>query len=1702
MSKSRISALRRLGHRFVCAYGAPIRGITTHALLLLAATLFGSFWSTEARAVSGCELVASGAASISGQSGESKTLFFRIEDRGGCSGANLPDISVSIVPPNSQGATLLTSNSIADAATGTNFPVTIQLGDTDGTAAVKIECGISQCNAGSPQYFSFSTDNIYTLEALSLLNLTARPGDNVSLAVVAKKNGAAFNTAVDFQVIGDPGPFATVTSVPPSGAATTWLAPTPVSSPGIYQIEASYCDFASSCDGTITSTFNVTVGPWQLTTFNGSAQSPYIYQRMDPLIIQLVDGTGVDPLVGKVVNFSTRGSAASGVTLSTSSATTDANGRVQVVATTGSVTGPLNIDAVLAVDSSVTYSASYSVTGISEPGISIVSGDSQQGNKNDTLAPLIIAASNNSGDPAINAPVTWSVLSGEAILQSASTTTNTAGQSSNGFKLGSTRDPVVVEAKFLGATQLFYASVNDSYELIATTPTTLTVGVGQSALLGTRYLFNEAPGTNASISWSSNGGSLANTLVTPDPIAGNADNTFSSSTPGVYTIFASVECNATVSQAASSDTGKPTEAFPECPPPAIAFTVTVASKALLGGGNVQGNPGKSFLLTVRAEDGGVPVSGRNIDWLGAGDVTLSAPSSLTDASGNAVVTATLGNSVGSTATVTARRSDNASATAAFSLAIVAPQLIAISGDNQTGVVGVTATNPLVVELRDGTTNNLPIAGDTITWSVISGPAQLASGTSITDANGRASVGFSFGATAGASVLRARDSTTLASATFSSTAVGLSLDITSGTGQTGTVGLALANPLVVRAARDGAPEPGILINWSTAGSTITLGSSQSSTDASGVANLTVTCAATGTFSVLAARNDLPSANQTFTGSCDADRTLLLHAGDGQSGYVGQSPANPLVVEARDNGTAAAGISVTWSVSSGDATVTPSSTTDTNGFAQATVTFGSTPGAVVVAAYRNDKPAATVEFALTSNALPPNQFTLVSGDGQTGVTSSAGDNPLTVNLKDGFGVPISSKAITWTVQSGNVVLASGTTMTNASGDASNTFFFGPTAGAATVRAAALSGSLTVDFTMTASAGTQAPASGNAQTGEVGKTLPAPLVVKIDGSGSPGSAGRHGNIKGLAGVPVTWVVTAGGGSVSASNTVTDPNGESSVFFTLGPNPGTHSVTASTPGGTTVFTATAFIPTGVLTKISGDNQTLPTNTDSAPLIVQLKDDAGRPLPGITIAWVADNATLDAESTVTDANGKAQVIASVTQSGAASVSASSANPSAAPVTFSLNGGVANLPNLDPVLEQVGAVIDNLCPALAGIANPTPQQQDLALRCRELLDAAGLDPDATVVALEELFEEMARAQADATLLALQAQFQNIKARLAALRSGNTGGGMGGAGFNGLTLSGPGGMVSLSTMFKTMVGEAPVEAETGFSRWGWFVSGNVGRGETDALGLGPAFDYDINGLTSGIDYRYRDNLVIGGSLGYTKQDTDSRDGTSSMETKGWSVSGYASWFSENNWYVDGVLTWGRNKYNGLRRIEYTLPLVGGGTIEIDQLARANSNGDLLQGAFTLGRDFQKGGWTLGAYGRVLYNRADIGDAQEVMLAGAGSGLGLFVEGRELTSLATVLGGKASYAYSASWGILMPYADIEWEHETQDDPGLLTAYFIHDPTQSPIIISSGTTDRDFFRLGFGLSMVMTGGKSGFLYYQRVAGRTGQSQDNLSLGFRMEF
>ncbi|HMB57873.1 MAG TPA: autotransporter domain-containing protein [Arenimonas sp.] len=618
--------------------------------------------------------------------------------------------------------------------------------------------------------------------------------------------------------------------------------------------------------------------------------------------------------------------------------------------------------------------------------------------------------------------------------------------------------------------------------------------------------------------------------------------------------------------------------------------------------------------------------------------------------------------------------------------------------------------------------------------------------------------------------------------------------------------------------------------------------------------------------------------------------------------------------------------------------------------------------------------------------------------------------------------------------------------------------------------------------------------------------------------------------AGTPVTMTARLGGATVPAPNgstilwNITQPAGGdgvlSGITTTVGGNsnatitatvPGAYTVTALTtctfcfPSSTTfTITVTAIVRT--LTLVSGNNQTgAPGATLPLPLTVQAQNN-GVPTAGITINYLitSGTGTLSAAAPTNAAGNTGASLTLPATTGTITVRAARTDNLAAFVDFTVNAGSLRLlPNLTPAGRAVATAIDQFCPQLANIPSTDPNFLDLRQRCNDLIAGLGSDPNGVTAALEELYADVALVQSMSGRLASQAQFDNIKVRIAALRSGTHG-----VSFGGLALNNGHGSVPLGSFFDTLLADdadkdSSKEVGADFSRWGFFAAGSIGRGDSDRGIDDPAYKFDIKGLTAGVDYRYSDKLIFGATLGYTKQDNKLTSAEGDLNTSGWSVSGYGTYYHADSWYSDAVLTYGHNSYDMDRWLHYAFILPGGTTTVVNQFSNANSGGTSLSLAASFGRDFNKGAWGFGPYARGMYTRQTFDSMTEQLLPGLpGSGLALVVDTRNVTSLSSVVGGKLTFAHSASWGVLIPHLQLEWQHEFKSDPAAVEAHFLYDPTSTPFTIHGDRTDTDFYRIGLGLSMVLTHGRSGFFYYEKLVGKDGVSQDNLALGLRIEF
>ncbi len=541
-----------------------------------------------------------------------------------------------------------------------------------------------------------------------------------------------------------------------------------------------------------------------------------------------------------------------------------------------------------------------------------------------------------------------------------------------------------------------------------------------------------------------------------------------------------------------------------------------------------------------------------------------------------------------------------------------------------------------------------------------------------------------------------------SATVSVTLPPARVVVTSGDGQSGTVGSSLPKPFAVQVlASDGVGVGGVSVSFSVAASGATVSPAAATTDAQGNASTTMklgTLAGPQTFT--ATVTGLSPASVTATATRGDATKITVVSGDAQVDTAGRALRQPLVVRVTDaNGNVATDVSVTWSrVSGSGALSAATSTTDAQGHAQVTYTLGSTPGADVVRAAITAQPASAVEFTLTTRPRAASRVIAVSGADQSGVVGTAVTQPLVVRVTDETGQGVPGAAITWNATSAAELSARSTT-TDASGQSSISVTYPTRPGSFVVSAqlATLSGA-SVGFSLTATAGPPANievTAGAGQSAAGGATLPvAPAVLVTD---------RFGNA--LPGVSVSFTA-GGGGSVTGSPATTNASGVATLgSWTLGPAAGTQTLTVSAGAATTTILATAtVVATPPVLAVAQQPAASVANTQpfAVPPKVQLKTGAGAVLKTagvtVTVALKTTGPTLRGPLTATTDTAGVATFTGLSLRGLRGshvlMFTASGYTGDTSMTFALTAG--------PAVSVASASATTLGGAVGSVATPTP----------------------------------------------------------------------------------------------------------------------------------------------------------------------------------------------------------------------------------------------------------------------------------------------------------------------------------------------------------------------------------------------------------------
>lgn len=676
---------------------------------------------------------------------------------------------------------------------------------------------------------------------------------------------------------------------------------------------------------------------------------------------------------------------------------------------------------------------------------------------------------------------------------------------------------------------------------------------------------------------------------------------------------------------------------PTDPAPEVPGSISAASATSLSG--AAGQPVTPLPSVVVRDQNGAPMFGVRVTFtVTGGGGAITGATAFTGANGIATVGSwTLGPSAG-TNTLTASVSSLDPVTFTATAQPGAPTMLAKSaGDAQTGPVATPVPIPPAVIVTDDLNN--PVAGVTVVFGVVSGGGGITGGTAVTNSAGIAAVGsWTLGTVPGPNTLEATFGGL--TVTFTATAVAgapANMAKEAGDNQTASVDEAVAVAPSVRITdAQGNPVAGVSVTFAVASGGGSLTGGAQVTDANGIATVGFWTLGTsvGANTLTATAGSLTT---TFTATAitGAPANLAKQAGDAQTATVATAVGVDPTVRLTDaQGNPVAGASVVFSVASGNGSVTGGTQlTDADGVATVgSWTLGTVAGSNTLTATAG---TLVVTFTATGTPAAPSSMVKQAGDAQTTVVATAVSIDPAVRITDVYGNPVPGVSVTFTVSSGGGSVTGGTQTTDGDGVATvGSWTLGTSAGANALTATA--GSLEVIFTATATA---AAAENLVKTAGDGQAAAAGTAVAID----PSVRLTDEFANPIVGVPVTFAVATGGGSVTGGAQVTDGDGVATVTsWTLGTTVGENTLTATAGSLVVTFTATGVPGAPVnIVKQAGDNQDATVGTAVAvDPAVRITDVHGNAVPNVsvTFAIASGGGSVGGAAQSTDADGVATV--------------------------------------------------------------------------------------------------------------------------------------------------------------------------------------------------------------------------------------------------------------------------------------------------------------------------------------------------------------------------------------------------------------------------------------------------------------------------------
>jgi uncharacterized protein YhjY with autotransporter beta-barrel domain len=207
--------------------------------------------------------------------------------------------------------------------------------------------------------------------------------------------------------------------------------------------------------------------------------------------------------------------------------------------------------------------------------------------------------------------------------------------------------------------------------------------------------------------------------------------------------------------------------------------------------------------------------------------------------------------------------------------------------------------------------------------------------------------------------------------------------------------------------------------------------------------------------------------------------------------------------------------------------------------------------------------------------------------------------------------------------------------------------------------------------------------------------------------------------------------------------------------------------------------------------------------------------------------------------------------------------------------------------------------------------------------------------------------------------------------------------------------------------------SGDKAFGVWASGMIRSGNHDGRNGSADVDFETDGVSVGLDYRFNESFVLGGGVGYGTDSSDVGSNGSRSEGRAYTFALYGSYSPGEMFFLDGL--WGYQKLDyDLRRF----------VTSNGNFVNGNRGGSQWFGSVSIGADIAAGNaWQFTPYARVDVARATLDGYTET----GDAIFSLRYEEMEVDTTTGNAGVRIDYRRETSWGLFSPQFRVEYQHD---------------------------------------------------------------------------